>query len=134
MDTSTLVSSIDMVPTVLDILKISQPESMQGISLLATDSLQIRNKIFSEVFAHDIESVQEPTLSLKYRIVVEGEWKLIVPSNRNLPDQETELYHIIQDPFEKINLADGFPDKVAELKNKISQWWQPSFENKGNFN
>lgn len=134
MDTSTLVSSIDMVPTVLNLLSISQPESMHGLSLIATDNLQERNQVFSEVLAHDIESVQEPDLSLKYRMVIEGEWKLILPSNRNLPDEAPELFQIVQDPFEKRNLASQYPEKVEALKNEINQWWQPSFENQENYN
>ncbi|MFW5759534.1 MAG: sulfatase-like hydrolase/transferase [Cyclobacteriaceae bacterium] len=70
LDHTTLVSSIDIVPTVLSLMEIPKPESMSGLSLLATDSLQARNQIFSEVFSHDIESVQTPELSLKYRITI----------------------------------------------------------------
>jgi len=131
-DSSMLVSSIDFVPTVLDFLGLPQPEKMQGISLTAKDRLQSRNQIFSEVFAHDIESVLEPDLSLKYRIVIEGEWKLIRPSNRNLPDEEPELYQIMQDPFEKNNLASQYPEKVEDLQKKLNRWWQPSFEKEEN--
>jgi len=128
LDTSTLVSSIDMVPTVMKVLSLPKPESMQGLSLIATDNLKERNQVFSEVLAHDIESVLEPELSLKYRTVIEGKWKLIVPSNRNLPGEEAELYQILQDPFEKNNVANQYPEKVEALKKEINQWWQPAFE------
>lgn len=133
-DSSTLVSSIDMVPTVLDILELPQPDNMPGMSLLARNDLDSRDRVFAEAFAHNLESVQQPALSLKYRMVVEGEWKLIVPSNKNLPDEDAELYQIVQDPFEKNNVANQYPEKVETLKKALNQWWQPSFEKEENYN
>jgi hypothetical protein len=35
----------------------------------------------------------------------------------------TTLYKIVEDPFEKNNLADEYPDKVEQLKNKIESWY-----------
>jgi len=128
MDTLTLTSSIDIVPTVLNVLEISQPQSLQGISLLDRNKLQNRNRIFSEVFFHDIESMKEPTLSLKYQIIIKDEWKLILPDNRNLPDSTAELYKILKDPFEKNNIINHYSDLTDELKKEVYEWWKPGFE------
>jgi len=48
----------------------------------------------------------------------EGDWKLIW---RTLLPSAKELYNISEDPSEKTNLADGNPQKVAELQNRIEQ-------------
>jgi uncharacterized sulfatase len=98
---------------------------MEGISLLARDKLHERKRIFSEVFFHDIESMQNPVLSLKYRIIVKDEWKLILPGNRNLADSTALLYHILMDPYEQNNFAKGNPDRVNDLKNELNAWWNP---------
>lgn len=121
MDTNTLVSSIDMVPTVLEILNLDKPQGMHGQSLLNQEALQQRNQIFSEVYFHDIESMQKPTLSLKYLVTVKDHWKLIMPSNRNLPDKRMELYRITDDEFEANNLMDQYPDKARDLQQDIIQ-------------
>ncbi len=128
LDSVTLVSSIDIAPTILQALGIPQPESMQGISLLDRDKLLDRNRIFSEVFFHDIKSIQDPTLSLKYRIMIKKGWKLMLPSSRNLPDSTAELYEIIKDPFEKNNLVSKYSDRAAQMKKEIDEWWKPGFE------
>lgn len=50
--------------------------------------------------------------------VREGDWKLIW---RTPLPSAVELYNIAQDPFEKVNLADSNPSKVAELQKRIEQ-------------
>jgi uncharacterized sulfatase len=127
-DTTTLVSSIDIVPTIYDILGMSKPKHIPGTSLLKRSELKNRKHVFSEVFFHDIESMQEPDLSLKYRIIIEGKWKLILPSNRNLPGNEIELYDIMEDPFEKCNIYNEQSEKAQELIEQLDAWWKPDFE------
>ncbi|MCE0523874.1 MAG: sulfatase-like hydrolase/transferase [Methylacidiphilales bacterium] len=48
----------------------------------------------------------------------EGDWKLIW---RTPLPQAVELYNIAQDPSEKTNLADKYPDKVAELEKRANE-------------
>ena len=50
--------------------------------------------------------------------VREGDWKLIW---RTPLPSAIELYNIPEDPSEKTNLADGNPQKVAELQRRIEQ-------------
>ncbi len=128
MDTLTLVSSIDLVPTVLDVLQLKKSEEVEGMSLLHREELRERNQVFSEVFFHDIESMKNPTLSLKYRITIGDEWKLILPSNRTLPDSTAELYNILKDPYEKNNLIGRHPGLTSELKEEFNNWWKPKYE------
>jgi arylsulfatase A-like enzyme len=45
-----------------------------------------------------------------------GDWKLIVTEK-----QKPQLFQVAQDPFEKTNLADARPEKLAELQTLLSQ-------------
>jgi arylsulfatase A-like enzyme len=46
----------------------------------------------------------------------QGDWKLIWKTT--LPTK-VELFNVVQDPSEKVDLADKHPEKVAELKKRI---------------
>jgi arylsulfatase A-like enzyme len=48
----------------------------------------------------------------------EGDWKLIW---RTPLPSAVELYNIAQDPSEKTNLADKYPDKVADLQKRANE-------------
>jgi arylsulfatase A-like enzyme len=48
----------------------------------------------------------------------EGDWKLVW---RTPLPASVELYNIAQDPSEKTNLADKYPDKVAELEKRANE-------------
>ena len=41
-----------------------------------------RKTIFGEIFTHDAVDIDRPASSLRYRWVIEGYWKLIVPAHR----------------------------------------------------
>jgi arylsulfatase A-like enzyme len=58
-----------------------------------------------------------------------GDWKLVVRSGADDPDggpakkdgkEMVELFNLTDDPFEKTNLADKNPDRVAELKSALA--------------
>jgi len=116
MDTKTITSSIDMVPTVLDVLGIEQPENLPGISVLNTEKLNKRKAIFGEVYAHDFKSIEE---SMFYNMVIETPYKIIVPDPVRKAKEKIKLYNIETDPFEQINIAEQNPDIVKRLKQKI---------------
>jgi hypothetical protein len=38
-----------------------------------------------------------------------------------------ELYHIVDDPHERENVASQHPEIVEELEQLIEDWWEPEF-------
>ena len=120
MDTTTLVSSLDMVPTVLDILDIEKPDNVQGVSVLDYTTLNSRDAIFGEIYAHDFSTIDS---SLFYKIAYTNPYKLIVPDSKNKPKDEVKLFNIYQDPYEQKNLANEKPEVVKELSEKLMQEW-----------
>lgn len=47
-----------------------------------------------------------------------GDWKLVV--HRGQGGEQHELYNLVADPVEKVNLAHRRPDKVTELKERLA--------------
>jgi len=121
MDRETLVSSIDLAPTILKLCHLEVPSAMEGIDLLDREGLQKRNMVFGYDGDHDMFDWKKTTTNLQTRYVVKGEWKLL-----DHVDQPDELYHITQDPFEKTNVFQKKPEKVQELLKNLDAWWKPS--------
>ncbi|MBC2844700.1 sulfatase-like hydrolase/transferase [Winogradskyella flava] len=116
MDTTTVVSSIDMVPTVLDILNIDKPKNLPGINVLDEEALNNREEIFGEIYAHDFTTIES---SLFYTIAIAPPYKLIVPDVVRKPKEKIQLFNIDEDPFEKQNIASSNPELVEKLNKKI---------------
>jgi uncharacterized sulfatase len=119
----TLVSSIDLVPTILAAVGLEPSQEMTGLNLLEV----IENKgrtdrpmIFGEIYEHDVADIDGPAASLLHRWGIEGHWKLIVSRDPNGP---LELYNLKDDPHETKNLAQQHPEIVERLKGRIDRWW-----------
>lgn len=119
MDNKTLVSSIDMIPTVLDLIGIKQPNNLQGISVLDTEKLNSRKGIFGEVYAHDFDTIEN---SMFYNMAIFPPYKIIVPDPVRKKGEVVQLFNINEDPYEKKNIAASNPEVVERLKNKIKEF------------
>jgi len=125
-----LVSSIDIATTILDICGIAPGPEMQGINVLDNNKLSGRDAIFAEAYAHDFTTVDE---SLNFRIIVKLPWKLILPDAVNRPynpqfypaepNGQPKLYNLLEDPYERVDLAAENPEVVADLTREIEEWW-----------
>ena len=136
-DDSTLVSSIDFVPTILQAAGIGSRADLPGVNLLDRAALAERDRIFGEEFAHTSVDLERPVANLKYRSVVrEDGWKLILAYNVNSEvtlairgtvapwvSMDPELYQVLEDPHEANNLAAERPDLVEELHASVKEWW-----------
>jgi uncharacterized sulfatase len=116
-----LANSVDILPTLLGVAGISPPDSLPGINLLDKEAVADRKAIYGECFTHDIVDLDRPEKSLRFRWLIEGNWKLIVAQ----PGEETgvELYNIIDDPHEERNLATEQPQRVGEMLPKLDAWY-----------
>ena len=117
------VELLDVTPTVLDLLGIAPPESMHGTSLVPYLERVVVSEVgrpaFSEYGSSQIRTVQF------------GDWKLVDNPDHDSPYclpgapedhyplAKVELYNLADDPLETTNLADRYPDKVAELRALI---------------
>jgi uncharacterized sulfatase len=117
------VSAIDVAPTVLRAAGIDPPAGMEGVNLRDEKAVVGRPVVFGEVFTHNAVDLRDPASSLRYRWAVEGDWKLIVPDRRNVPDGLVELFDVAHDPGETRNLAAEQRPRVAEMLKKLDACW-----------
>ena len=129
-DTVTLVSSIDIVPTVLAACGLEPDDALPGVNVLEAPQLNSRKMIFAEALAHDIADIDQPAQSLQYRVAIDYPWKLILPDTVNLKNREPELFNVSVDPHEKISLTSEHPDVVHRMKELLDLWWTPRYDNK----
>ncbi|WP_013629205.1 sulfatase family protein [Rubinisphaera brasiliensis] len=127
MNEHNLASSIDIVPTVLSAVGLEDaitPE-MEGINLLDAKAVAAREAIYGEIFEHDIQHMTDPEPSLRFRWMIDGYWKLIVPHPAREPEAKVELFNLQNDPWEEKNLADKHPERVKQLTRMLNDWWTP---------
>lgn len=130
-----LVSSIDIVPTILGAAGVDIPDNLPGLNLfedMKNETPIGRDTIFGEGFAHDMDDLNDPESTLMYRWVIEGEWKLILSYdglNVSYKAHHKEvlgaprLYNLIDDEHEQNNLAKEYPELVNRLSNKLVDWY-----------
>ncbi len=128
LDTTTLASAIDIVPTVLQACGLPPSDDLPGVDLLNREQTAQRTAIFAEAFDHDIADLEEPSASLQYRIGLSYPWKLIRPNLDKLPGRPLELYNLAEDPYERTNLAREHPEEVNRLTRMVDNWWSPAVD------
>ncbi|MCE9532614.1 MAG: sulfatase-like hydrolase/transferase [Planctomycetes bacterium] len=106
------VSSIDVMPTILDLLDVQIPENakkqLRGTSLVST--------MKGEAAKRDVFSETDYRLyTYKRSIVTPDGWKLIY----TLESRRRELYDLKADPGESKNLAAAEMNRAAALEEKI---------------
>lgn len=105
-----LVSHLDIVPTLLDLLELTIPDDIEGCSLKAVLSGEAslpERTMFSQYSGN-------PTLGDIRRAAITAQYKYIYD-----PNDEDELFDLQQDPLETINLAKKL--QYSEVKNKMKQ-------------
>jgi arylsulfatase A-like enzyme len=137
-DRPELVSSIDLVPTILAAAGAETPDDLPGLNLLPNlekETAIDRDTIFGESFAHDIADIENPEASLLFRWTIEGPWKLLLTydgevnryqSTHPRTEKRPQLFHLIDDPAEMTNLAAENPEIVDRLAEKIDDWYEVS--------
>ena len=117
-----MVRSIDIMPTVLEQLGV-KPPPMTGKSLMGLirgEQEQPRTAYADALIRLDDNRpshAKDIYNDLMY-CVIKGPWKLI---HRRFNPEHSELYRLDQDPLEKNNVIDQFPDKRKELFEFLDQ-------------
>jgi uncharacterized sulfatase len=118
-----LVSTIDLVPTILAACGVEPPRPLPGLSLLGAAAGKgplERQSVFGEIFVHSAIDLEKPALNLTHRWVRSAEWKAIEFHQ----EQRVELYNLAEDPFEQRDLSAARPDEARRLKRLMDAWWQ----------
>lgn len=141
-----LVSSIDVVPTLLDMAGVGYAKTgLPGMSLLDVAEGRKpgldRKAVYGELYLHTASKLGDPIIDMTYKWVRKGDWKLIMPTELasetakkpvggdplNLvinPTSGPFLYNVKEDPSEQKNLAmdPAQADRIKELASELDQW------------
>jgi arylsulfatase A-like enzyme len=120
-----LVSTIDIFPTVAEIVDVPCSSNVQGKSLLPVRERQLHEFICAE----SGESVRNhlvgwsPTLPPRLKAYDRGAKCLRTPTYKYIlsADQTHELYNIHEDPQELNNIAEQHPALIHQLNQQLAQ-------------
>ena len=138
-----MISNIDLMPTLLDIIGAQIPNKIEGRSflpLLQGKTNKFRTEIFSEKTFHEIYDPIRSVRTEKFKYIknfeknrdryqIPGDMRqdalgkyFLKLANKTRPNEE--LYDLKKDPSELNNLVNDFNyiDAVKELKDKLFDW------------
>jgi arylsulfatase len=120
-DIKALTAHIDIYETFCDLAGAEIPDGIQQIDgrtmlpLLEDTEADWADR---HLFFHQgrWEKEEDPNLSQHKNYAVRNtRWRLV---------NHVELYEISNDPYESTNVADQYPEVVAELRKVYDQWWK----------
>lgn len=121
-----IAAHIDVMPTLLDAAGVSTPtgvtfDGRSVLPLLKNVPTNWRDRtLFIQTHRGD-RPIAEHHVAIRSQ-----NWKLVHPTGfgrSEMPsDVPFQLYRIMQDPGEKNNLADEYPEQVAELRRAYASW------------
>ncbi len=113
----------DILPTVLDLVGITAPSAVAGVTQQPMDGISFRYAL-ADPQAPDRKKVQYFELWGNHGLWADG-WKANLQlrpepwnifSKPRLEDARWELYHVAEDINERVNLAASYPEKLAEMQ------------------
>lgn len=138
-----LVSQIDLFPTVCEAAGLDKPDWLQGVSLapLAEDeTAALRGEVFAEVNYHAAHEPKRAVRTARYKyirrvtvrdhpvlpncdpsvskdVLIDHDW-------RQRPQEAERLYDLVFDPQEACNrIADpAYADVAAQMRQRLEQW------------
>jgi len=119
-DDETLVTSLDLAPTILTACGLSPTKEMTGLNLLdvAAGQPSGRDTLQGEIFEHDIPDIDRAEPGLMFRWCIQGHWKLI----QSADGKHRELYNLKEDPREEKDMAAMEPERVKRLAAALKPW------------
>ncbi|QGJ69940.1 N-acetylgalactosamine-6-sulfate sulfatase [Planctomycetales bacterium 10988] len=117
-DDSTVVSGVDMYPTLLNAAGIDLPEGYQGDgeNILAAwqgESFERSKPLFWEWQGNHTKEGNWPVYGMR-----KGDWQLLMDPH----GERIELYDMSKDLLQQNNLADRKPDLVNQMVDQIRAW------------
>ncbi|KKI90485.1 arylsulfatase [Bacillus sp. SA1-12] len=111
----------DIVPTILELLKIDEPKEVNGVK---------QRPIYGESLVYSFHNQEAETRKkiqhyemIGNRAIWKDGWKAVAIHQRDTSFEKDvwELYHVDTDYSESVNLANRHPEKLQELKKL---WWE----------
>ena len=140
-----LVSHVDVFPTLCELLDIEPPAWLQGVSLMPLirgETEEVRDEIYAEVNYHAAYEPQRCIRTKRWSYIrrFDGRTSPVLPNCddgyskslwmdygwRTMPPDEEMLFDLIFDPHESHNLADDprAAEVLAEMRTRLGAWME----------
>jgi len=116
-DTISTITAVDLLPTFAEIAGVKLPQGYHSdgqsiLSLLKGGTIKREKPMFWQ-WKYANKSNKKPMLAVR-----EGPWKLFVHQHNN----SVELYNVMTDRGESMDVANQYPDIVSRLKDLAVKW------------
>ncbi len=124
----TVVESINVYPTLLELSRLSVPAQAQGQSLLPLmarpDAPTGLGWLPRPAFAEraSIDSDEPLDDEVEQRVIVADGWKLVHNYTRPEGKAEYELFDYLEDPMDQVDVGSDNPDVVTQLSEELATW------------
>jgi N-acetylgalactosamine-6-sulfatase len=118
-DSTSVLSAVDLLPTFceladIDLPKDYHPDGESFAEIFSGETFQRTKPLFWDWrFSRENSKNQWAAGAVRF-----GDWKLLTNKDRT----RTELYNIVNDPFEKNNLVEQEIEKTKELSMMLAVW------------
>ena len=113
-DITTLAAHIDILPTLADLCGIDLPNNHLKIDGESLVPFLNGDRKSDRILITDSQRAQVPK-KWKQTAVMLHDWRLI---------DGKELYNLENDPSQKENIANKYPDKIAQMTSFYDAWWE----------
>lgn len=124
----TLCQSIDILPTVLELMGIPSPAGIEGQSLANLINRKGEKATSGFVFAESNKPRVIYGNNSRY-CLIDGSFKLIAYYDADHQAVEYKLFNLKEDPKELKDIASSHPEVVEKLATEISNFFGPAVEN-----
>lgn len=122
-DQDSLISAVDLLPTFCEVAGVKlptsyKPDGLSQVAALKGKAASNREKpLFWKLASAWPAPKSKPDHWVSYA-VLDDHWKLVI----NKDSSYMELYDIVKDPYEKVDLKGANPETVAQLLGKLDRW------------
>lgn len=117
-DIDAISAHIDIMPTLIDMCKLDIHDDLyydgQSLAPLLTGEIKDWHDDRT-IFVHN-QRVEHAVKDKDYQVLTK-KWRLV-------KREKDELYHIINDPGQRDDIADQHPEIVKELYGRYQEWWE----------
>lgn len=111
--TDTLAQSVDILPTLLSLLKIDRPKNISGSNLFDSHAFAANKTAIAQNLQYKRDNQYD-----NVEVIRDSQWKLFYYFKRDEPIG-LQLFNYKSDPLERKNLIFKYPDIVEKLLRKI---------------
>lgn len=109
-----LVTNVDIAPTVMNLFGLPCPGEWQGANLAPILEAPAAGKVRNElVISHAVYCAQRALLRDKYKLI---------KTDKTSGETKLELYDLHDDPYEQHNLAESEPSLTQEMAEALDLW------------